>query len=840
MLRYIINSNKRSSTFLISCFLILLLLSSIPAAISSLTTTQYIAEESIYKYGRGSYDILVRSAGGKTDFEKHEKLVEENYLTGGNGGISLAQYEEIKKIANVEVAAPVAVLGYFTNSSGAISLDIPKDRDHSKITTLKLTMATGLPESYSKPTTTHVVTLPIEHGIFANHSLSLKESPTSYNVSMLLPLFYNFIVGVDAEQERKLLGVDTKTLPLLNESLTMTTGKSGSKIPSLDLLVNEDSLSALQAKIEIRAPKRTTEELIEKLTSTGGSTYEDLLQDEFAQQPIKEQTLILDNSYKPFSKVTLGIDEYGKLIPSDPSIFGHLVTSSYFLTGRYSYEVSKNSGSDFTLVPHSDEKKTSYREVNQVGSLFQEEGGKLLFEPNVVGTYKGSDIANRKLDPSPLGLYSFSPVTWVSDMNGNAASGELKPNFTPDTFLPIPASALTNLAAAELLKGEYPIDAIRVRVAGITGYDKEAEVKILDVAKKIETLTGLETDIVAGASKKDVTVEVPAVSDYPAVGVVQEVWTTLGVSKSITEALSMLSLSITGILLIIVLTYAVVHTRTLFILRNQEIKLLRAIGWSTQEIAKMMIWEWVVKLGFAFAMSLVTLLILDLTLEINIDWLLTLSIQAAIILLLIATVWRETSKKQRQNIALSKEDEWRRNKGKSTSIFAIAQGNFFAQIGYNMWNLLLITVSGGLALFTLNLILAEKQQIGTTYLGAIVNAAGGTSLLMVVFATLSVLAFGIWETSRALVAKRRREITILQKIGWNSKNITYLIMCEIVTLFSVGALLMLLSGLGLFRIFYETYPLTISLQILTMLGFILLLLLASTAKVYQQINKPVR
>jgi ABC-type lipoprotein release transport system permease subunit len=61
---------------------------------------------------RSAYDILVRPSGSTSQLENERGLVRNNFLSGLAGGISLAQYEEIKAIGTVDVAAPIAVLGY--------------------------------------------------------------------------------------------------------------------------------------------------------------------------------------------------------------------------------------------------------------------------------------------------------------------------------------------------------------------------------------------------------------------------------------------------------------------------------------------------------------------------------------------------------------------------------------------------------------------------------------------------------------------------------------------------------------------------------------------------------
>ena len=71
---------------------------------------------------RSAYDILVRPKGSFTRLERRDGLVRPNYLSGIFGGISLQQYEEIERIPGVEVAAPIAMIGYILEG-----LDVPID-----------------------------------------------------------------------------------------------------------------------------------------------------------------------------------------------------------------------------------------------------------------------------------------------------------------------------------------------------------------------------------------------------------------------------------------------------------------------------------------------------------------------------------------------------------------------------------------------------------------------------------------------------------------------------------------------------------------------------------------
>ena len=61
---------------------------------------------------RPAYDILVRPRGSKTSLERQRGLVPPNYLSGIFGGISLREWRQVLTTRGVEVAAPIANIGY--------------------------------------------------------------------------------------------------------------------------------------------------------------------------------------------------------------------------------------------------------------------------------------------------------------------------------------------------------------------------------------------------------------------------------------------------------------------------------------------------------------------------------------------------------------------------------------------------------------------------------------------------------------------------------------------------------------------------------------------------------
>ena len=61
---------------------------------------------------RPAYDILVRPAGARSSLESATGTVQPDFLSGIYGGITMAQWHQIQQIAGVQVAAPIAMVGY--------------------------------------------------------------------------------------------------------------------------------------------------------------------------------------------------------------------------------------------------------------------------------------------------------------------------------------------------------------------------------------------------------------------------------------------------------------------------------------------------------------------------------------------------------------------------------------------------------------------------------------------------------------------------------------------------------------------------------------------------------
>lgn len=214
-----------------------------------------------------SYDIVVRPEGSRSITEE-EGLLDPNYLSGIKGGISFEQYEKIKQIPNVEVAAPIAVIGYVDSAVkvGHFAHKEPGVYRHKVDEIIKA----GLKEEVYTDSSYIYVFEDIEPGFDIYFTKNL------------------LLAGIDPEQEAKLVGLDQAIIPV-GGSRYLSDSDSSFKTVSTDfgfetihyeipVIVNPYSYTSQRMvhtfeKLDIELNERTEEEIEEK----GGYDYLDTI-----------------------------------------------------------------------------------------------------------------------------------------------------------------------------------------------------------------------------------------------------------------------------------------------------------------------------------------------------------------------------------------------------------------------------------------------------------------------------------------------------------------------------------------------------------------------------------
>lgn len=123
---------KRASFNLLLVLGLLALSSGLSTYVSANQNVSVRVSAALNENWRGAHDILVRPQDAIQPTEREHGLVEANYLSVGKSGISVAQWKQIEQLSGIEVAAPVATVGYLRNQQAFLSIEMPPNPDYPK------------------------------------------------------------------------------------------------------------------------------------------------------------------------------------------------------------------------------------------------------------------------------------------------------------------------------------------------------------------------------------------------------------------------------------------------------------------------------------------------------------------------------------------------------------------------------------------------------------------------------------------------------------------------------------------------------------------------------------
>ncbi|AOZ71931.1 hypothetical protein BK816_00360 [Boudabousia tangfeifanii] len=174
---------------------------------SSVNKNRLEVGETIQQNWRGSFDLLLRPTGSRTDLETQQNLVTPNFLNHIYGGITMEQLSQVRSLGLVEVAAPVATIGYLPINL-LPSIDItqqlpPSQRQLVRYTTTLTANQGAKREIPAGPFYTYFTPQPLDtNGELCEETLTEGEparlSPWGYQN---LPIF---VMGHRAEAEKQI------------------------------------------------------------------------------------------------------------------------------------------------------------------------------------------------------------------------------------------------------------------------------------------------------------------------------------------------------------------------------------------------------------------------------------------------------------------------------------------------------------------------------------------------------------------------------------------------------------------------------------------------------------
>ena len=602
-------------------------------------TAQIRTTGTVSAHFRPAYDILVRPAGARSGLESATGTVQPDFLSGIYGGITLAQWNQIKRIAGVQVAAPIAMVGYtFMQAQFPVQLpaaDVARPgRQLYRVSTswVSANGATRIPQAasyvYVTPDRVHFSftngatseTLPGGSTVTPCPVFAAPASPFSFaaqagascwskvdgdgtppgtisfpnlnghagfSVDWQFPML---IAAIDPQAEAELDGLNHaltsgQYLPESYDNEPPSNGfQKGDAFPVLataDSGIGEQALTQVQELAAPSAPPVFDTATMARDAAVAGHTV--LSTTTTAQQAYQ---YLLD---------TLGGPDREHI---------NNILSTYWSAGPVSYRRSGNgdlvpaevrnpvsvweSDRNFALPP-MDNADSQYRTLQQHTRVADVVDAVL---PVLAGTFSESKIA--AFDPLsrvPLGPYQPTAAAPANGASQKALGGsDLLPSLNLGGLVSQPVQLVTTLAALPTLENSKyaggaqlaraPVSVIRVRVAGVTGPDPASLNRIKTVAGQIELRTHLTVDIVAGSSPAPTTIALPADTYGTPALLLTEGWVKKGVAVTILNAVDRSSVTL-FVLILVVCALFVANSATAAVRgRRTELGVLAALGWT--------------------------------------------------------------------------------------------------------------------------------------------------------------------------------------------------------------------------------------------------------------------
>ncbi len=467
-------------------------------------------EETVEQRWRTSYDILVRSNDPVPGLEDEYGIIEPNALVNLAGGITVEQWQAIRQIDGVDVAAPIANLG-----QAIILTDIPwAPLDGPAV--YRVTETAKVDDGLDGETltfTSYVYRGDDRTKLAYRRDIGLAEigprgRTLTTNTAISVP-----ISAIDPIEEARLVALDQSVVQGTYLDPTQPIVKVGFPpiepatvlpvIASVNPSVRETrSVVVERLAVEGKDPLSLIESRgADFLAGLEGTTVLRMaMSPEQVQQLLINQVRLTDGRNGWSTGPLLG--QPGPVVYrelQDPSLQQRWPTILEPVPqGAYAFPV------DDARPPGGIRWRLPREVVSGVGPRVS---------LKVVGLFDAGRL-NVALDPlNELPMETYRPPTAIQRLDEGK-----RPVNPPRLVLPMdvshgvftgPPVFLTTIQAAEAVTGEAPISAIRIKVAGAATASEDSQRKLDKVAAEIRRLTGLRADITAGSSPRRVLLHLP-------------------------------------------------------------------------------------------------------------------------------------------------------------------------------------------------------------------------------------------------------------------------------------------------------------------------------------------
>jgi putative ABC transport system permease protein len=608
---------------LVACALILL---------SATTQTTLVRGNQIISQNwRPTYDLVALPPQAKIPADPR---VPSDLLAGYGGGISVQQYEQIKNLPGIEVAAPIAYVGNIQMPTPSLYFKLPGfptgyyqldyvltafngqrqivETQQTEVVYISSGSDTGLVTD-----TTSQQVPDILQALGGQLSMVLNETQDTLLGPLDTPAVSTFLLaGIDPQAENQLVHLDKSIQSgrMLTEQDTVHLDPRIPGNPDYSPVMHKSfPYDAIPMLIHRKLPGQIALHLTltllyhgamtpEQIKAKGGIPYLQHLPD---KQIIFDGTVpIVQNDPQRFSGATLVWDGHAwqRIVSSTKqgiTAYYQLDFSSASSPIGLSYYAAKapDGSQAYILVPKGTQGgEATFRVLTPLktvksASLLSQGGPDVFYDYEAIGEFTNDRLTaqiNNPLNWLPESTYAVPPVVLRYDVHGHP--------LIPTTFLPTtnsagfvvqPPLALTTIAVARELIGDHSISAIRVRVAGVVTPSQESWKHIQQVAQEIRQQTGLQVVVTLGSSPQLTLVYVPGVRNgedgadqtIAPIGWVEERWIHSGVGLVYLNQLGSTRLLLLSAVLAVCLGYLAVAFSALVSSQRREFALLSVLGW---------------------------------------------------------------------------------------------------------------------------------------------------------------------------------------------------------------------------------------------------------------------
>ncbi|WP_442602910.1 FtsX-like permease family protein [Paenibacillus sp. KN14-4R] len=807
MIRFIWSNWWRHKQRFILLLVGILIISSGLTFLSTLTESNFgTVSETLEKKWKASYDIVVRPPGTRSVTEE-DQLFEPNFLSGIDGGISVQQYETVKKITDVDIAAPLAVVGYLTDTIRFEKFPLPSEKGIYRITN-RVEVKGGMSGDY------------YETKKYFNKGVALPEAGKQslygvYNFSEVdfSTFFQRLLVGIDPEQEARLVGLD-KAIIGVDRSRYFNANDTSTVIFNSKSDVDDDSWEAqlpilvssqpfvdenYTIKVErLDLPLQNDEQVRQTMGMVKEKGGEHYLNTVKAAQSLIERSNNSAKAYEIFTQSLTGIDpSTGKKVQNVTGSIGGTHWLMFKPSALQMDKVTSPFGEKWpnayrsqpvpNMVPEEFDNQryvNSYRDFKPFVDPKKLPG--IIIHPNWVGIYDPGKLRLSK-DPAsetPLETYRVASAKHVLDENGKPVNPpeSVSATYNPLGLLTSPPTMLTTIDGATKMFGDKAISAIRVKVAGITDISEESQAKAKRVAEEIERQTGLIADVLLGSSPHPTLIQVPTNGDIPAVGWIEQTWMKIGEVTGLFQETQMgFSIIMLLILLVAVLYVQATQLVSLF-MRRKEFAVLLAVGWRPARLKRMIVQEAAILGLFAAAVSGIIGVVMHLYKPDQIA-LSRIALFAGIglVVYLLGSIWPTVLAgriKPYETMRTGEITKQARRLVRTRGMFTMALNHFLGKIG--RYSLSIVSIALPTALLVLLLFITSRLKgiLYTSWIGQYISVQIGPQHYAAVAVTLMICILSTGEIVWQNVNERRVELFLLKAIGWRSGAVRKLILLE--------------------------------------------------------------